>query len=41
MIEIAQVLLFDRHDRLLIYLRDEKADIPFRTTGIFLAVTWK
>jgi 8-oxo-dGTP diphosphatase len=29
MIEIAQVLLFDRHDRLLIYLRDEKADIPF------------
>lgn len=29
MIEIAQVLLFDRHDRLLIYLRDDKADIPF------------
>ena len=29
MIEIAQVLLFDRHNRLLIYLRDDKADIPF------------
>lgn len=29
MIEIAQVLLFDRDNRLLIYLRDDKADIPF------------
>jgi len=29
MIQIAQVLLFDRHNRLLIYLRDDKADIPF------------
>ena len=29
MIEIAQVLLFDRHNRLLIYLRDDKPDIPF------------
>jgi len=29
MIEIAQVLLFDPHNRLLIYLRDDKADIPF------------
>jgi 8-oxo-dGTP diphosphatase len=29
MIEIAQVLLFDRDDRLLIYLRDDKAGIPF------------
>jgi 8-oxo-dGTP diphosphatase len=29
MIEIAQVLLFDRHNRLLIYLRDDKPAIPF------------
>ena len=29
MIEIAQVLLFDRDNRLMIYLRDDKADIPF------------
>lgn len=29
MIEIAQVLLFDRDHRLLIYLRDDKAGIPF------------
>jgi 8-oxo-dGTP diphosphatase len=29
MVEIAQVLLFDRHNRLLIYLRDDKANIPF------------
>ena len=29
MIQIAQVLLFDRDDRLVIYLRDDKADIPF------------
>lgn len=27
--KIAQVLLFDRHGRLLIYLRDDKPDIPF------------
>jgi 8-oxo-dGTP diphosphatase len=27
--EIAMVLLFDRHDRLLIYLRDDKPGIPF------------
>lgn len=27
--EIAQVLLFDRDDRLLIYLRDAKPEIPF------------
>jgi len=27
--QIAQVLLFDRHGRLLIYLRDEKPNIPF------------
>jgi len=26
---IAMVLLFDRHDRLLIYLRDNKPEIPF------------
>ena len=29
MIQIAQVLLFDRHNRLLIYLRDDKPEIPF------------
>jgi 8-oxo-dGTP diphosphatase len=29
MIQIAHVLLFDRDDRLVIYLRDDKADIPF------------
>ena len=29
MIEIAQVLLFDRDNRLMIYLRDDRADIPF------------
>ena len=27
--EIAQVLLFDRSDRLVIYLRDDKPEIPF------------
>src|SRR5439155_1588409 len=27
--QIAMVLLFDRHDRLLIYLRDDKPEIPF------------
>ena len=27
--EVAQVLLFDRSGRLLIYLRDDKPDIPF------------
>jgi 8-oxo-dGTP diphosphatase len=27
--EIAQILLFDRNHRLLIYLRDNKPDIPF------------
>jgi 8-oxo-dGTP diphosphatase len=27
--EIAQVLLFDRDGRLLIYLRDDKPGIPF------------
>jgi 8-oxo-dGTP diphosphatase len=27
--QIAQILLFDRHGKLLIYLRDDKADIPF------------
>jgi 8-oxo-dGTP diphosphatase len=27
---IAMVLLFDRHRRLLVYLRDDKPDIPFR-----------
>jgi len=26
---IAQVLLFDRHGKLVIYLRDDKPDIPF------------
>lgn len=29
MIEIAQALLFDRHRKLLIYLRDDKPTIPF------------
>ncbi len=29
MIEIAQALLFDRHGKLLIYLRDDKPSIPF------------
>ena len=29
MIEIAQVLLFDGHHRLIIYLRDDKPDSPF------------
>jgi len=28
-IQIAQALLFDRNDRLLIYLRDNKPEIPF------------
>jgi 8-oxo-dGTP diphosphatase len=28
-IQIAQALLFDRNHRLLIYLRDDKPDIPF------------
>ena len=27
--QIAMVLLFDRHGRLLVYLRDNKPDIPF------------
>ena len=27
--QIAMALLFDRHNRLLIYLRDDKPDIPF------------
>ena len=27
--QIAQILLFDRHGRLLIYLRDDKPEIPF------------
>ena len=27
--EIAQVLLFDRHGKLVIYLRDDKPDIPY------------
>ena len=27
--QIAQILLFDRNGKLLIYLRDDKADIPF------------
>jgi 8-oxo-dGTP diphosphatase len=27
--QIAMVLLFDRHNRLLIYLRDDKPEIPF------------
>jgi 8-oxo-dGTP diphosphatase len=27
--QIAMVLLFDRHDRLLIYLRNDKPEIPF------------
>ena len=27
--QIAQVLLLDRHNRLLIYLRDNKPEIPF------------
>ena len=27
--QIAMVLLFDRHGRLLVYLRDDKPDIPF------------
>src|SRR5438093_186670 len=27
--QIAMVLLFDHHDRLLIYLRDDKPKIPF------------
>jgi 8-oxo-dGTP diphosphatase len=27
--QIAMVLLFDRHSRLLVYLRDNKPDIPF------------
>ena len=29
MIEISQVLLFDRHNRLVVYLRDDNPDIPF------------
>ena len=29
MIEISQVLLFDRHNRLVVYLRDDKPDLPF------------
>ena len=29
MIEIAQALIFDRDDKLLIYLRDDKPTIPF------------
>jgi 8-oxo-dGTP diphosphatase len=28
-IEIAQALLFDRNHRLLLYLRDDKPEIPF------------
>ena len=28
-IQIAQALLFDRNNRLLIYLRDNKPEIPF------------
>jgi 8-oxo-dGTP diphosphatase len=28
-LQIAMVLLFDRHNRLLVYLRDDKPDIPF------------
>jgi 8-oxo-dGTP pyrophosphatase MutT (NUDIX family) len=27
--QIAMVLLFDRYHRLLVYLRDDKPDIPF------------
>lgn len=27
--QIAQILLFDRNNRLIIYLRDDKPDIPF------------
>ena len=27
--QVAMVLLFDRYNRLLIYLRDDKPDIPF------------
>jgi 8-oxo-dGTP diphosphatase len=27
--QIAQILLFDRSDRLIIYLRDDKPEIPF------------
>jgi len=27
--QIAQILLLDRHNRLLIYLRDNKPEIPF------------
>lgn len=34
--EIAMVLLFDRQDRLLIYLRDDKPDIPFPNHWDFL-----
>ena len=29
MIEVAQILLFDRYGQLLIYLRDEKPKLPF------------
>jgi 8-oxo-dGTP diphosphatase len=29
MIEISQVLLFDRNNRLIVYLRDDNPDIPF------------
>jgi ADP-ribose pyrophosphatase YjhB (NUDIX family) len=29
MIEISQVLLFDRNNRLVVYLRDDNPDIPF------------
>jgi len=29
MIEIAQALIFDRHGKLLVYLRDDKPTIPF------------
>lgn len=32
MLEIATGLLFDRNDRLLIYLRDDKPSIPFPNT---------
>ena len=38
-IKIAQALLFDRNNRLLIYLRDNKPEIPFPITGISSAAT--
>ena len=39
--QIAMVLLFDRQCRLLVYLRDDKPDIPFPNHWDFSAVMSK